>query len=202
MNAMKHVRCAFAVGLATVGAVGCAGPVESNDADLPAEDVGTTEAAVVTCAPSRAITNTGFDLGTSQYTNINYVGASSSGQIVIQGKSSGTLGYTTRYIDLVGFTVSGTWGTMSKIGKISSIEIGGKSMKISGKVNNVSTTATLTFTGDISFATSSISGGPLGTVNRIFPYPAAYASGLTLGATTPFGSQVAWSTSNSTLSCF
>ncbi len=204
MMTLKLLRCAFTVGLAAVGAAGCAGPVETNDTDLPAEgvaeDVGTTEAPLVQCGPSRAIFNTGFDIGNSQYITINYVAASGSNRIAIQGRSSTGL-YKSGYIDLAGFTVSGSWGTMGKPGKITSMEISGKTMKITGQINYVSTSKTLTFAGDISFAFNSISAGPLGTVNRIFPYPTTSTSfGLTMGATYP-GPPVSWATSNSTLSC-
>lgn len=198
MTFSRLFRYGFAAVLAS-GPVGCLGPAETEAPDdiaaqAPEEEVATSDAALVTCAPSRAIYNTGYNaLGTSG--SINYVGASGSNRILIEGRSSTGL-TVTRYIDLAGITVSGSWGTRAKSGKIRSIEISGKTMKISGTVNYMSTSATLTFAGNIDFDFSSISGT---NVNQITPYPTtASGPGITMGATATFGT----STSNSSLNCY
>ena len=153
-------------------------------------------AGIADCGTTYAVINSGFDMrGTNG--SINYIGASTPTQLMISGNVNGM--QVTRYIDLVGFTVSGSWGYLAGAawpgGGITSLSINGKEMDISGLSHlpgqwsgSVTATSKIVFAGNVSFGYSSIGVVNANSrINYLAPFPASdkYANkGLSLGGTT------------------
>ncbi|KUM04077.1 hypothetical protein AWB61_14920 [Chromobacterium sp. F49] len=153
-------------------------------------------AGINDCGTTYAVINSGFDMrGTNG--SINYIGASTPNQLMISGNVNGM--QVTRYIDLVGFTVSGSWGNLAGAawpgGGITSLVINGKEMDISGwshlpgqGAGSVMTTAKIVFAGNVSFGYNSAGVANANSrINYLAPFPAGGAhanKGLMLGGTT------------------
>ncbi|AXE32207.1 hypothetical protein DK842_21235 [Chromobacterium phragmitis] len=147
------------------------------------------------CDARFAITGSGFS---QQNTNaaINYIGAVSPSRLLLAGNVNGYK--VTGYMDLVGFTASGSWGDEAGAagsgGSISSIEIRDKTMTISGWVRQggpfggvVYKTGQIQFAGDVSFSYTSVGDSANSKINYIIPWPSNVVNpgkGLFLGGTT------------------
>lgn len=146
------------------------------------------------CDTRFAIIGPGFNQLNTNAT-INYIGAVSPNRLLIAGNVNGYK--VTGYMDLVGFTASGSWGDEAGAagggGGITSIEVRDKVMIVSGQVRQGGPwgpigyrTAQIQFAGDVSFSGGSAGSSGISKINYIIPWPSNVTNpnkGLLLGGT-------------------